>query len=299
MLVIDLPEQFDGNGLYIFLGKVINQNREPMDSHIIFDFSKLKWIEPSGVVVLSNAMEWLSARNITYQYKNINIPQNHIKYDPIAYLDDSQFFATYIGKVLRNGAKHRATTIPLCRVSHSESSGWLESCLLSWLSDNLSVSRSSLSNIDVCIREIFNNILDHSGVKMGCIFAQLYPNKHEVVIALSDFGIGIPNKISKIKADLCDQDAILLASQEGISSKSLKTNRGVGLNLLIQNVVDLNGGSLKIASGSGILKCGRSGEKTVRTPVSAPGFYPGTFIELRMRTDMIKETGDDREEFEW
>ncbi len=134
---------------------------------------------------------------------------------------------------------------------------------------------------------------------MGCIFAQLYPNKHEVVIALSDFGIGIPNKISKIKADLCDQDAILLASQEGISSKSLKTNRGVGLNLLIQNVVDLNGGSLKIASGSGILKCGRSGEKTVRTPVSAPGFYPGTFIELRMRTDMIKETGDDREEFEW
>lgn len=45
---------------------------------------------------------------------------------------------------------------------------------------------------------MLNNIKDHTEFDIGSIFAQHFPNKKEVVISVSDFGLGIPDKVREL-----------------------------------------------------------------------------------------------------
>src|SRR5690606_26789301 len=172
---------------------------------------------------------------------------------------------------LTRSPSRRPTTLPLMLVAYEESYQWLERFTF-WLSNQIGITTESLVNIRMCVGEIFNNINDHAREKIGCIFAQHYPKRKEIKIAISDFGIGIPDNIRRISPSLQDHEAIEMASNEGVTSKTSPRNLGAGLHTLIENVVNDNGGSVYIHSNYGILSCVRGHNGVTKIPKLEHGF---------------------------
>ena len=152
-----------------------------------------------------------------------------------------------------------------------------------------------------CIEEIFANISDHSAVNIGCAFAQCFPNKNEIHVAISDFGLGIPEVVRRKVADLDDAQAIARACVEGFTTSDNVRNRGAGLPNLLRYVTLRNQGTVLIASGKGELSGVRQDGETKVTARRSLGMYPGTLVATILRTDHLEAVTADvePEEFEW
>nr|WP_239587594.1 ATP-binding protein [Bacillus pakistanensis] len=286
--------------MYRLLDKVIDPDLNPKSHAIDFNFCNLSFIEPTGITILSNLFEWLVKRDV-----DANIIYPHVdeisggKNDPIQFLDDSKFFERYLGETITKYPETRPTTIPLRLIAYKDSYQWLENDFTHWLSAQLGITPKSLVNIRMCFGEIFNNINDHAQENIGCIFAQHYPRSNEIKISISDFGVGIPNNIRRVSPSLQDHEAIERATVEGFTSKTSPRNLGAGLHTLIENVVNDNGGVVFIHSNYGILTCIKGNNMIQKFPLIKKSFYPGTLIEVVLKTDGIENIEDYEEEFEW
>jgi anti-sigma regulatory factor (Ser/Thr protein kinase) len=215
-------------------------------------------------------------------------------------LDDIGFFELYLGEKQFAYSSLRDTTIPLRNISYADHYGWLDEILLPWVSRTLQIyDKKGFGGFKTCIGEIFNNINDHSGEDIGCAFAQYFYKSHEIEIAISDFGVGIPHCIRKKEAD-CPNDAVALklAVEEGYTTKTRPTNRGAGLETLSGFVVENNKGNMTIFSNRACLHCspGKNGKEIITWNTS--GFYPGTLIMITLKAGAIYEEIDE-EDFLW
>jgi anti-sigma regulatory factor (Ser/Thr protein kinase) len=293
-LTVKLPRNFNVQTMYQVIGAVIDPDQKlPRDQVINFDFSNVAFAEPAGMTAQSNLMEWLIKRGVH---------GNFIEMDPkskaIKYIDDCGFFAEYTGRPLSDDAEARNTTIPFGKVLCENSHAWLDLTVFPWLAARLSTNTASLAEFKACLREVFQNIKDHSTEDIGCIHIQYFPASHEVKISISDFGVGIPTELSKAYPGMTDAEAIALAVQEGISSKSGGHNKGAGLTYLIDNVVGRNCGFVGIYSNGGKLECRSLPKgKIHRSANLVRGFYPGTLISIGLRTDRIERA--EREDMRW
>lgn len=294
-MVVTLPKDFGRMSMYRLLDEIIDEDLQPRADEIIFDFKTLQFVKPVGVTVLSNLVAWLNKKGVVTKF----IADWDRYRDPISYLDDSLFFQQHINKKIKKSASPRVTTIPLQHVKYQSSYQWMENNFLTWISNRLSLTRASLADIKVCIEEIFNNINDHAEEQIGCVFAQHYPNLNSIRIAISDFGVGIPNRVQRKHPSLSDGEALQKAIQQGFTTRSIPRNSGAGLDVLIRNVVNNNKGSVYIHSNSGILSCTHRNREVRIDPVDHESFYPGTLIEIVLRTDTIENVSDIEEEFEW
>jgi anti-sigma regulatory factor (Ser/Thr protein kinase) len=291
---IILPAQFNGTTLSQVAADVLECAQEQSPTSLIFDFSRLRFIRPAGVVFLSNLAYWLNEHGTKVSF--VNCDTDRI---PIKYLDDSLFFEQHCGGKLDPNSGPRPTTRPLVRIAQEESHAWLETNLVRWLAGRLSITEPSLYAFKACISELFNNIQDHTRYDIGSIFVQHFPNDGEVTISVSDFGLGIPEKVREKEPDLADSDAIIRAVQEGFTTKSRPSNKGAGLDYLLRVMVLNNGGRVTVYSGKGIVCFEKSG--TNIRPVVFPdvGFCPGTTIDITLQTDTIEELPEEREDLEW
>lgn len=298
-MLVKLPRRFEKSSIHSFLQQVIDKDMEPKASHITFDFCSLQFIEPSAISLLSNIFDWLKIKNVTTEFK---CPElfGFKEMCPIKYLDDSLFFKEYLGAPLSQDAQIRSSTLPLQKVSVSESLQWLDNNLLPWLGRCLTAQAEEMATIKVCIGELFNNIRDHSTENIGCLYAQHYPRNNEVKIAIADFGVGIPNRV-KTKYPLVQNDsqALEMAIQDTFTTKTSPRNLGAGLHTLIQNVVKTNKGSVHLISNYGILNCTEADNTVKVDSFDKAGYYPGTFIEVVLKTNEIDAILDREEEFEW
>jgi glucose-6-phosphate-specific signal transduction histidine kinase len=176
--------------------------------------------------------------------------------------------------------------------------GLLETSFSPWMCRHLNVSHGALASIRTCIKEIFNNIIDHSEQDTGFIHAQYYPVNKIIYITVSDFGKGIPTTIKERFGDMTDQAAIFMASQEGVTAKSQPNNMGAGLNYLIDRVTGCYG-SVRIHSLGGNLNCFRDRKGTYRKPAFGNGNYPGTLIDISLDTRLFEGDEEERVDFEW
>lgn len=295
---VDLPHQFDASSMHAFIGKTINTSYLPLDSEVIFNFSTLRFIRPSGITILSNLIEWLFVNGVVVKFI---LPSTYGsgKGCPIKYLDDSLFFEKYMGRKLLTTSSPRSTTIPLKTVKYEDSFDWIDSNLISWLSRSLYLSDKSFRNLKLCVGEIFNNIKDHSGYSIGCTFAQHFPHESTISLAISDFGVGIPHNIKKVLPSLSDSQAIIKSTEEGFSTKSTEVNTGAGLDILIHNIVLNNKGSVQIYSNCGAIRCSNDSGNIDKSIVCVSGYYPGTLIYCTLRTDTFETYFDESEDFEW
>jgi hypothetical protein len=291
-----LPSQLNEDTIINFITQCVTNDWLPCSDRITFDFSTLDFVLPTGVTALANIIKWLQRRECTVYFSNYDI-----KLDSIAYLDDSQFFRRYFGKKLRPHAHPRDTTITLEEVLASRRHQWVERTLLPWLDGRLRIPVDKhLPEFRVCIDEVFNNIIDHSGVDIGCTFAQHYPKLKEIEIAISDFGYGIPKLVwDKLGNSMTAKDALLTAVEEGFSTKSKPSNRGSGLDTLVQNIVLHNKGEILIQSHDGALLCSLMKNGVTYHPYDLDGIYPGTLIKITLRTDTIPRKPFNEEEFLW
>ncbi|KXJ37250.1 hypothetical protein AX282_20710 [Bacillus spizizenii] len=305
MLEVRIPRVVKRNSMHLLIDKVIDSDMQPLNNQMNFNFCELEYIEPPGVTVLSNLLQWLHSRNveIIFTYPSDikdRRTKDRIKRDPLIYLDDSMFFKKYLGNCLTDRAAVRPTTIEIQDVAYNDSYQWLQFQFIPWLASRLDLNPVSLNDVSMCFGEIFNNIKDHAQQNIGCIFAQHYPNKHEVNITISDFGVGIPNTIRNVMPSLTDKEALERAVQEGFSSQSTPKNRGAGLHTLIQNIVINYGGEVHIRSFRGILTCTRNNfNELCLNSFYGENNYPGTFIEIILNTEHIENIEDDEEEFNW
>ncbi|HDR7703061.1 TPA: ATP-binding protein [Bacillus cereus] len=296
---IYIPTRFNRATMYELLDMLIDENLEPRDTTVIFNFQNLQFIEPVGITILGNLFQWLMKNGVECSIRTPSDIQNNYS---LKYLDDSLFFERYIGRKLRTFASPRNTTIPLKLVSYAESYSFLELTFSNWLSNRLNVTVESVADIKASLGEIFNNIRDHAQENSGCFFAQHYPNKdgeNTVQIAISDFGVGIPYNIQQQRPSLNDGEALALAVVHGFSTQTTPQNRGAGLAYLLAHVVNNNQGSMYIHSNHGILSC-RAGNTApnVEYEVST-SYYPGTLIELTLKADNIENILPEREDFGW
>lgn len=265
-----------------------------LPAELIFDFQNLGFIEPAGIVFLSNLIFWLHERGRNVVFKNIDGGSPALRF-----LDDSQFFTIHLGRQLNPFSQARATTIPYTRVTQAESHGWLDTRFIPWLSGRLDQSPATLAPLRACTSELFNNIADHTQFDIGGIAAQHFPNLNRVGMAVADFGIGIPGSVRKVRPDLRADEAILLACTEGFTTQSSPRNRGAGLHYLL-SVVGANRGTLSIYSGNATVSYASQDDGTmVPSPVVSNGYYPGTLIQIEFRTDLLIPVPDEEEHFEW
>lgn len=292
---IILPNRLQFSSLGSVTRAVLGGDGCPADNHFIFDFSNLTWIDGSGLTVISNTLEWLYHHGARVEFANFNRPHTA----SISYLDDCGFFERHIGDKLHPFSRPRATTLPFMRVDEGHSHGWLENEFTPFMCYVLNVQSGALASIRSCVGEVFNNIADHSTLNMGFVHVQHYPNMDRVRVTVSDFGRGIPNTIRDRIPGLTDTQAVLRATEEGVTAQTTPRNRGLGLDLLIRRVTS-NNGIVTINSYNGALVCkaGRAGA-VERIPSGGNAPYPGTLVDISMRTDRF--VGDDytEEEIEW
>lgn len=219
--------------------------------------------------------------------------------EPIKFLDDSLFFEQHLGEKLNKWSSPRQTTRPLVEIRHTESHDWVRNSFVPWLSECSGIASHDLSELATCISELFNNIDDHTEYDVGSIFAQWYPKEERVIVAIADFGSGIPSTVRRVKKDLDDVDAILAAFEDGFTSQSTPRNRGVGLYFLLQNVVENLGGKLSVCSAHGSISFEKDGDSLIYVPYSGDGLCPGTLIVLEFSTVCIEKTEGDLEDIQW
>jgi len=275
---------------------VLKERRSPQEwpEKVIFDFNGLSFINPTGVVFLHNMIRWLQAKKCTVYFSNINSSKRCLEY-----LKDSKFFSAHLPSQSELIGTVRSTTRPLIEVKHEKSFGWIDLELMSWLAAEACTSLSALYGLKNSITEIFNNIIDRSRHDIGSVFCQHFPNRQEIIISISDMGIGIPQNVRKICPNLSDSAAIIQATKEKFTSQSIETNAGMGLDQLMRAVVCSLGGAVTIYSGKGIVRFNRRGDEAVPYVLPQVGYCPGTTLELKIDTRVIPFADDELEDLEW
>lgn len=293
MLKVVLPKRFEAKSLFPFIKKNFG-TFEVIPDRVIFDFSQMNFVVPSGIVFLSNLNLFLVRQGCHVKFQNMDITKDCIKF-----LDDSLFFEHHLGNKLRETSRPRQTTQPLIELRQQECHGWVHNTLAPWLSDISGIPIAGLAEFQTCISELFNNIENHSQFDVGSIFAQWYPQEKVLRIAVADFGQGIPETVRRVEPNLSDNQAIIRSFDEGFSSQSVPQNRGQGLYYLRQNVLDHLGGEVVVRSREGAVTFRKSGKSLTVVPYKAEGFCPGTMIEFNIRTDVIEYEEEIDGDFEW
>ena len=294
--MVNIPQTFNASTMYGLVSEIFDENLDARCSSITLDFSRLQFIEPVGVVILSNIIESLKKSKVKYSFQHCNT-----RTDANKYLDDAGFFQTYSGATVFPDHHRRLTTIPLKLVANQDATHFLYAELMPWIGQEVGLSAESLAAVRTSIEEVFHNIRDHSGVGIGCVFAQHFPNKKLIQIAISDFGRGIPNSVRTLRTEATDQEALRLACQEGFTTKSNVRNRGAGLPNLMRYIPQRNSGTILVSSGSANVSATKGDKAPKITARSTNGYYPGTLVRAVLRTDTFEKLSEDakREEFEW
>lgn len=279
-----------------FISSAVEMQARTGAKKITFDFANLEFIEPEGVVVLANTIEHFRQVRVEVLFLNPNHNGQARRY-----LDDAGFFEHYIKRRLFIGSAPKETTVPFELFSAKNYVPYLYRKLMPWIGQSVNLSEDTLSTIRACLEEVFHNIDYHSGVDKGCVFAQHFPRKNRICIAISDFGIGIPTRVRTVEKNASDAQALTLAVKEGWTTKTNVVNRGVGFSTLLKYITQRNSGTVLIHSGRGHLSATRGPKVTSVTSRNVEWSYPGTLVHVVLRTDTLERLEDDvaPEVFKW
>jgi hypothetical protein len=131
------------------------------------------------------------------------------------------------------------------------------------------------------------NICQHAGTEKGFIFVSTPNSENKMFIYVSDIGRGIANNIRRHFATVdfkSDADAIEYATNGGITTQSIRANRGLGLETLKMAISSL--GLLKIISGDGLLFF----ESLLQLSKQETGYtHKGTLINIEISLEKLDE----------
>jgi anti-sigma regulatory factor (Ser/Thr protein kinase) len=163
-------------------------------------------------------------------------------------------------------------------------------------------SSKDWTGFEMVLKELLNNVYDHAsdpGKEPAYVFAQYSNSREKLSLVISDIGIGLANKINLHRenaneAALSTEDAVKKAFESGYSTKSVPTNRGLGLD----NVASL------VQSTKSVLHC-YTGD--LHMVVNKDGFCPqkttfepmGTLFHMELNTKLLPSEGESDDELSW
>ncbi|WP_462387305.1 histidine kinase [Acidovorax sp. Q11] len=274
------------------INKVILQNARG----VVFDFSGITFIDPSGLAALYNSIKILE-----HYQKEIIFTNHDMTTDVNNYLDDSGFYSTMIGTRVFQGRTRRPTTVPIHIFGINNYYGHLTGELMPWIATSLGITPQSLDVLRATLEEAYHNVAYHSGVNEGCVFAQHYPKRKTLEVIISDHGKGIPHRVRTKIPNISDSNALEQAFEKGFTTGSVVSNRGWGLWQLANFTAQKNGGHVTIRSGQGYAKAERGPEEPKIRAWKTDWAYPGTLVRVVLETDTLQELRNDTEEevFTW
>lgn len=290
-LIVKLPVTFTMDTMYALVGDLF-RGLTDKPKVIVFDFATLKRIQVGGITTLSNIAEFCRSLNMEIVFRNADTC------GAAHFLQGSGLLAQYQGP--HGASKASKVFFPLQLVEYDRSFNHVTNQLIPWLADALEQDVRALTSLKACLGEVFNNINDHSTVKVGCSASHFDPTDGTITICVADFGVGIPGRVREKVELATDQAAISMACKQGFSTRSTPKNRGAGLHVLIQNVVHTNHGTVIIYSGQGSFSCVYDPNRPPKgTGRPARGKYPGTMIYMTLRkADFVPDEIDEKE-FQW
>ncbi|GAA3918328.1 hypothetical protein [Hymenobacter algoricola] len=151
-----------------------------------------------------------------------------------------------------------------------------------------------ISALPTYLAELFNNVFDHAFAagateRIAYCMVQFYPATKRLILAVADFGMGIPKSVNHFLASqqqeqLSAVKALEQALQLHFSARSRPHNRGRGLNTLRTGLAAL-GSTLTIQTSQAIYHVDSAGNAH---PKSLPGEnFPGTTVSIRLFYDRL------------
>lgn len=293
-----LPPQFNRDTMYSVLKQCINESLVPTCKKIIFNLEHLSFIEPSGLTILSNTIEWLQLNkcdvSIKFKRYTSSSPTSENK-KVMQFLNDIEFFSEYMDVEISEPLGKRRNTCPLELINYKDSVSWVRNSFIPWIGGILNVNVADLDYLQISLEEIFNNIADHSTVGTACISAQYFPRAEEIKICVSDFGVGIPMSLRKKFPQLSDSELLKKATDFGVSSENQPHNRGAGIGNIIKAITNDNLGVVHLHSNNGIITASNNNMSCSQEK----SFYPGTFYEFNIDAKIARKVNNPEEEFVW
>jgi len=160
---------------------------------------------------------------------------------------------------------------------------------------HLILSMGVKDSLNMSIREIMTNAVDHSGEKKYYICAQASRKRRQILLCIIDLGKGIYKALKPNYSGLKnDYEAIEEAIKEGVSSRDSRA--GFGL-YHIKRFIEVNRGKMWIISGNGKVMWSGAQMLPQRQSMNTP--FGGTIVNLLINID--RETfyfmSDEVEEF--
>jgi anti-anti-sigma regulatory factor len=219
-------------------------------NEIVFDFSGLEFVRPSGLVAIVALMKFSKHLKIADRYylresKNYEVRQ---------YLKRMGFYDQF-GIIRENPAPKTKSNFSLCElrevISESEADKVTEQ-LANIIKEQIQPERNMINAISHALGEVINNVFHHSNSPVnGFVCAQTYKILKKVEIAIADCGIGIKESLwgnPMYKFILDDFEAIKTALGKKVTSKPHE-NAGEGL-FVCQRFIKENSGQMDIISGN-------------------------------------------------
>lgn len=139
------------------------------------------------------------------------------------------------------------------------------------------------SGLTSALNEVYANIADHSQSKGNAFsYISYNPDKHKIHIAACDFGLGIPTTLRNSgKFYKMDSDALRDSVNIGVTAKSTKGNKGMGLDNILSTITTND--KFRIVSNKSLLTC--IGNKNNIKTYNLDFDFKGTLIYFELSTD--------------
>lgn len=240
----------------------------PEASQYKLDFSGLEFVEPFGMLYFSSEL-----RRFRLAHPNSRFKAEH--YQHLSYAAHMGFFQAF-GLNHGKGPGEASGSLQYVPITRLELNDLQQEALRKYEDVRETIERVSMKlagvlvrddtgplydTISYSLREIFRNVLEHSGADSIWYAAQYWPAKGWVELSILDEGVGITETLArnphiKITSDF---DAVQLALLPGVSGVAFKggpkqrkdpwANSGYGLFMSSQ--LCLRGGTFVIISGDG------------------------------------------------
>jgi signal transduction histidine kinase len=254
-----------------------------VDNDVSFNFSKCQFLRPNAIAFLGGLTRLIESkgRRVTFDFNTAP--------DKVMTILRQNDFAHKFGYPHFSGpgrsVPYREDRLELIRPSDLKDD-IIDYLYSDWLGRGwVHISQRLKNAIVGVVWEIYDNAFEHAHSSIGIYSCgQYFPRLRILQLAVADFGIGIPENVrhylhlrdEQLPAEIC----LRWAFQEGASTKTQGTRRGLGLNLL-KDFVNLNHGTLEIYSKDGYAII-RDGKERFRNRKNS---LQGTIVNMTFRCD--------------
>lgn len=275
-LTLYIPRINDDQADFRTLARLWEQIRVAGDGiDVCFDFTQCDFLRPNAVVFLGGL-----ARMIDHRGGNARIDTATIRGAVRTNLEQNGF-ARAMGA---NLPPWRGNSIPYREDFHQDENGVVEYLKVNWLGRGWVNVSHELSNVIASqMWEIYANAFEHSGSRVGVLSCgQYFRNRGELVLAVADFGVGIPSNVRFYTGNsaLPGGEAMKWAFTCGTSTAQKAGPRGMGLDLL-KEFVWVSKGVLVIYSHDGYARI----DERTEIYQNSPAFFEGTLVQVTLRCD--------------